>query len=129
MMSSLLSREAFLKKRERRTLDVDVPELGGTVRVQEMTALERGRFESFLLDKNGQYKPDRIAKTRELMVLSTVVDAEGNRMFTHDDLPALSQLPAAALDRIVEAGRELAGITEEDFAKLVGNSKATATPD
>ena len=99
---SLLSREALLKKRTRRTrsvlIDPDFPDkdlAGQTILVQSMTARERADFEKQFLDKNGKPIPSRQNEIRERLVIATVVDEEGNLLFADADLPALKEVDAA----------------------------------
>lgn len=120
------TREMFLKPRKRRVREINIPDFG-KVRVQSLTARERGDYESqFIHKKKGGTRLDRMKQARELLVIETVVDADGNKILSRSDVAALGAQEAAVLDRIVEAARELSGIGDDDFEELVGNSETTA---
>jgi hypothetical protein len=120
----MLSRDDFFKKRERTYKDVDVPELGGTVRVRSMTAGERARLEASRIDKEGSLIPNRVRTFRERLAVATVVDETNGLMFTEADIDRLSELPGSALDKIADAAMELAGMKEVEkrMEDLAGNS-------
>ncbi|ASU81502.1 hypothetical protein CDO52_00720 [Nocardiopsis gilva YIM 90087] len=115
---ALLSRDAILTVDDRRTEDVAVPEWGGTVRVRSLTGKERDAFEASLVDKKtGQ--ASKLANARARMVAMTVVDERGNRMFSLDDISALGDKSAAALNRVFDVARRLCGMSDDDLAELV----------
>lgn len=128
-----LSRETLLKKRNRRTKTVTIspshPDqdlAGKTVTVRSMTARERSEFESqFSHPKTGKHLPNRAAEIRERLVIATVIDEQGNPLFTDDDLGALKEVDAAILEAIAKASQELNDISEEDLAELEKNSQKT----
>ena len=129
---SLLSREALLKRRPRRTKSVMIDpdfsdrELAGqTILVQAMTARERAEFEKQFVDKSGKPIPSRHNEIRERLVIATVVDKEGNLLFADGDLPALKEVDAAILEAIVKASQELNSISTDDLDELAKNSSAT----
>lgn len=115
---ALLSRDDILKVDDRKYEEVAVPEWGGTVRVRSLTGRERDQFESSLVDKKtGQ--ASRLANARARLVAMTLVDEDGNRMFSTDDVSALGTKSAAALERVFTAARRLCGMTDDDLAELV----------
>lgn len=118
---TLLSRADLLQKRERRTQRVEIPELGGFVIVRSMSALERGKFESYFQTRSGGTAPERLAKAREMLVVSTCVDEQGNKLFTPEDVQALGEQDVAILERICVVAKKLSSISEADIETLVGN--------
>ena len=129
MDAQIITRGALLAmgSKPRRTQRVPVPELGEgqVIIVRAMSAGERGRYESQFIGKNGQTDPKIAAKARELLVVTCCVDENGNRMFTPEDIPALSQVDASVLDRICDVAKSLGGIGDNDFEELTKNCGPT----
>lgn len=109
-MSGLLSRDQILEADDSKTVDVEVPEWGGTVRVKAMSGQQRDRYEVYV---NQNLKSDRV-QVRAHLVALCAVDADGKRVFTDKDIRRLGDKSAAALDRVWAAARSLSGLTTED---------------
>ncbi|OJW26899.1 MAG: hypothetical protein BGO49_21500 [Planctomycetales bacterium 71-10] len=109
----MLTREAFLQAREPRRELVAVPEFGegATAYVRQITAGERDEFEASMQRKRGK-------DIRVRLVILATCDAEGRRIFTDDDVPSLRELPAAALEPIVNAYLRMNGSNPAEMAKL-----------
>lgn len=122
-MSKLLTREAILQAKDLPYEDVAVPEWGGVVRVRALTGAERDRFEASIVEQRGKGAP-RLNTTniRAKLVALTVVDENGNRIFTDDDVEALGRKSAAALNRVFEVAQRLSGLTQADMEELEKNS-------
>jgi hypothetical protein len=134
---TLLTRDAIMEARDIPEEIVPVPEWGGSVRVVGMTAKERGEYESaFMMEVKGrrgepELKRNRAAikQVRERLVVHTVVDENGNRLFTDEDVAALSKKSAAAMERIVTVAQRLSGLTESDIEELEKNFATTDAED
>lgn len=111
-----LSRESILDADDLSYDDVDVPEWGGTVRVRALTGAERDRFEASIA---GGKKPS-YDNFRSKLVVASVVDADGERLFTQADVQLLGKKSAAALNRVFEAAQRLSGLNDEDVDELTG---------
>ena len=109
-----LSRENLLKIPPKRVEVVDVPELGGKVRVQAMTALQRGRYEAAMVNSKGGPDKNRIAHARAIIIVETVVDEQGNKLLTPGDVKALDNQDGWAMDRIFEAAKRISGMDDEE---------------
>lgn len=119
-----LSKEDFLKPRDRQYETVYVEELGGSVTIRALKTSERSKFESSLLNKKGERDPDKTAQVRERLIVATVVEPETKElMFGKRDIEAIGGLPARAIEVIFDKARELAGMTESDVEELEGNSE------
>lgn len=114
--NGFVSREQFLSKRPRRIREIDIPDFG-KIRVQELTAYERGKFESRFTAK----KAKSVQQVRELIAIESVVDANGSRMFTDSDIEALGSVPAHVMEAITKAYHELNSSDDADIEALVGN--------
>lgn len=120
-MGGFLSREILLAPTGPRYVEVEIPELGGRVRVQSMSTAERGRFEAYFQNATGKTRAERLAKAREMLVVATVVDENGNKMFTPSDVEALSKQDVTILERIVRAAQDLCLIADSDIEELAKN--------
>jgi hypothetical protein len=122
-----LDKDELLKKAKGSLLtkEFDVPEWQTTVRIKELTGLERGRYERSIMSidrKSGNIVPE-LTHARARLVSMCLVDDNGNRMFTDsdEDLLTLGNLPSKGLDRIYEAAQELSGLGEDETDEAVEN--------
>lgn len=118
---ALLSREAILQAQDLPTEDVEVPEWGGTVRVRGLTGAERDAFEQSIVEQRGKSTRMNLKNIRAKLVALTVVDEQGNRVFTDEDAELLGKKSASALDRIFAVAQRLSGLRPEDVEELAGN--------
>lgn len=115
---------------------VTVPEWGGDVTVQELTALDRDAFEASCVVTKGKSVATNLVNLRAKLVARSVIDAAtGERVFADADAEQLGQLSAAAVNRVFEVAQRLSGLTDADVAELadfsVGGASggsATASP-
>lgn len=118
-MSKILGREDILNVDDRKPVEVDVPEWGGTVLVRPLSGDERDKWEQDITKRNrdGTRELD-FRGARALLCSRTIVDSNGNRIFTREDVKALGQKSAAALDRVFAAARDGSGISDSDMEEL-----------
>lgn len=120
---AVLSREAFFASAPAPiTEDVPSPWGGGFIRVRQVTAGERDRWES------GVYGKDK-GQIRASLVVASCVDADGVPLFTLADIPRIAALPAYAIEPIVDAAGRLNAIRAEDVDTLAKNSNADRSED
>lgn len=122
---SLLTKEQLLAKRERKYREVDIPELGGHVRIRSLKSKEITTWQTSMMDKHGNPDVKRIKESRERLVMLSVVDDSGNLVFGRDDLESLNNLENSIIDRIAVAAHDLNGIDETDYEAALGNSSGT----
>jgi len=111
----MLTREAILAADDLKRQELDIPEWGDKVFIQMMTAKDRDSFEE--TRQNNPY-----SNLRAAMAIKTVVDQDGKRLFTDDDLDALGAKCAKALSRVFNVAIEMNHFTEEDVQELEKNS-------
>ena len=132
-MAELLTRAEILAADDIPSEIVPVPEWGGAVRVIGMTVKARGKYEaSFRKEVRNragvvevQQNTAGLLTVRERLVLLCTVDAENKQLFTAEDIPALSEKSAVAMERVVTAAKKLSGMSEEDIQELEKNSEET----
>lgn len=126
---ALLTRDQILKAQDLPTEDVSVPEWGGTVRVRALTGAERDAFEQSIVEQRGRSTRMNLQNLRAKLVALTVVDEEGNRIFSDSDAKLLGKKSALALNRVFEVAQKLSGLTSEDVEELTKNSESDQSED
>jgi len=118
-------REAFEKLAgdPRPTATLTVSELGGEVRVQAFTALDHALYISSLSDEEGKLLPPRERKKLEKLAVRAVIDDDGKKLFTKDDLDMLSRLPAGVLNQIQDKVSKISGFNPDLEADLEDREK------
>ncbi|MFC5997108.1 hypothetical protein ACFQE5_23120 [Pseudonocardia hispaniensis] len=117
---TLLTRDQILSADDLLTVDVAVPEWGGTVRVRALTGAERDRLEASLLGKDGTASAAKILNFRARVCALTMIGEDGERLFGDAQVAELGRKSAAALARVAEAAQKLSGISDDDVDELVG---------
>jgi len=121
-------REDILQIDDLPTEDVYVEPWGAWVRVRALTAGERDAYQNSMFEVRhrgrGQppeirYKPE---KASARLVALSVIDEQGNRLFTEADVEALARKNARAIDIIAAVARRLSGLDEEALEEAEGNS-------
>ena len=123
---ALLSREEILRKPDRTFQEIYLQEWGGKVRIRSLTGAERDAFEESIMGKRNKDGSREVVthNLRAKLVALTVVDEDGNLLFSPDDVAVLGEKSAAALDQLFAAAQRLAGISRDDLGEMVKNSEA-----
>lgn len=93
------------------TTAVDIPELGGQVWIRPLTVAQ-----VMELSRAGATTD---AEALPRMIVWTVCDQAGARLFTDQDLPALAELPVSLAGRIMQAIQKT-GALDADTGKASG---------
>lgn len=108
---------------------LEVPEWKGTVRVRGLTGRERDAYEASLLDQRGRSTKANLQNARTKLVVLSVRNADGGRMFTEAQIGEVSGKSASALNRIWQKAIELSGMSDEDVEELtLGFDDAPSEP-
>jgi hypothetical protein len=115
----LLTREQIIGADDRKTVDVEVPEWGGTVRLRGMSGAERDEYEAGIISvgANGSREVN-LKNMRARLVAFSCIDEAGEHMFSADDVSALGEKSAAALERVFDVARKLSGLADADVEEL-----------
>jgi hypothetical protein len=119
----LLTADAILAADDLTAEVVEVPEWGGSVRVRVMTGDERQTFEEAMLAAD-EAEQTVMPEFRSRLAALTIVDEEGERLFSDEQISQLGRKSAAALDRVCEVASRINGLRPEDIEELAGNSDA-----
>lgn len=114
-----LNREQILSAQDHTTVDVEVPEWGGTITVRTLSGTERDRVEANFLRFS---KGDKGTVMRAHLCAQCIVGDDGQRMFTDADIAKLGAKSASALQRVFDAAMKLNAFTKADVEELTGNS-------
>lgn len=115
---AILSRDEILNAQDLKTEEIQVPEWFGSVLVRALTGSERDQFEQAILIRKGKDTTVNLRNARAKLVVMSVVDAAGKRLFSDADVAILGRKSAIALQRVFEAATRLSGISEEDLEEL-----------
>lgn len=133
--TELLGRDDILGAQDIRYAMIDVSEWSkkpGTkahVLVRSITALERDRLEKSMLKGKGKNAEMNFEHFRAKLCVQGIVNSKGERLFTPEDIEALSAKSSAPVTRCSDAITKLSGITKEDVDEIVGNSESEAGVD
>lgn len=124
-----LSRDDILKAEDLEREVVEVPEWHGSVIVRALNGRERDDYEASCVQQRGKSMVRNLVNIRAKLVVRSVVDENGERVFTDQDANALGLKSAAALDRLFEVAAKLSRLSDEDVEELAGNSDAAQSGD
>lgn len=119
---AFLSRDQIQNASDVQRERVPVPEWGGDVLVQGLSAKDRDDYEATILRMNGTDAKVNLANARVKLVVRTVIDEAGNKMFSAEDVNWLAQKSAAAIERVYAVASRLSGISKSDLDELTKNS-------
>jgi hypothetical protein len=120
----LLTKAQILEAQDLQVEDVEVPEWGGTVRVQGMSGAERNRLEQSWagMSKNGgELSEQAWGNIYARLTAICAVDEQGERLFTSKDVEALGQKSALALQRVALAAMRVSGLSQEAVEDIAKN--------
>lgn len=133
-----LGREQILTADDLETREVHVPEWADPVTgddvvlVKALSGDERMAFQLSLAqirtlpNGNTETRPDLRNMTAKL-VARAIVDEQGNRVFSDQDIAALGKKSAAALERVFAVAQEMSGLSDEDIEAAVENFSEMAS--
>jgi len=114
----ILTKDQILNAQDIEMQEVDVPEWGGPVRLKTATARDRDNLDRILFPKPGVRNLDHF---RARVVAMCVVDEAGNKIFTDEDVPLLSEKSATAIDRLFPTAQRLSGFSTAEVGEIAKN--------
>ena len=124
-----LGRDAILAIDDLPKEEVYVPEWKTWICVRALTGAERDAFKTSIVEQRGKSTKMNLKNIRAKLVALTVVDEEGNRIFSDSDASALGKKSAAALDKVFEVAQRLSGLRPEDVEELSKNFGSDQSED
>ena len=135
---ALLGRDQILQARDIQTRDVEVPEWGGTVRLRALSPKEGNEWRRSMLTKVTVTDPkshkvtvDYIvdedkAEMAKLTILSiAIVDEDGNRLFTKEDVEKLATKAIPPINRLVKIVMDMSGLSQKAIEEAEKNSETS----
>ena len=124
-----LSREDILSHNDILYTTVLVPEWGGAVRIGTMSGDARDYWELFLLAGRDENEVLRAENIRATLVALCAVDDAGKLLFAKDDVIALGEKSAVALDRVYGKVKTLNRLSDKDAEEVEKNSEGDPSDD
>lgn len=125
-----LTKDQILEASDLKTEAVDVPEWGGSVNVRTMTGTDRDAFENSLVSLDAEGKAvQNLENMRVKLLVVTLVDDNGNRLFDSADIAMLGRKSTAAIERVYDVAARLNGIGAKAEADAAKNSEAAPSGD
>jgi hypothetical protein len=128
-MGSYLGRAAILAAAALKTEEVRVPEWmdpesgADVVLVRELRGRERDEWEASLAVQRGRQMVPDVANMRAKLAARAIVSPDdGEPLFSQQDVAALGELSAAALDRVFEVASRLSGLNPDALEEKAKNS-------
>lgn len=123
----MLSREELLKGIFLRQESLDIPELGGRVILQEMSAPDYLTYQKFLQEDAPEKGQVNMQTAYAKMAVRGIVDEKGERVFQDEDVSHLARMPYRILGPIAEAFTRVNGATKEAQEEAVKNSEPSTS--
>ena len=126
----MLNKNVILEAQDLPYEDVEVPEWGGTVRIQGLNATDVIAFGSSLvkIGPDGQAQEmnqDALDNVMAKLMVKTIVDEKFKRVFSDADAEALGKKSAKVLQRLSEVATRLSGLGNNAVQAAAKNSDAT----
>jgi len=117
----MLDRASILKADDLKRQVVHVPQWGGDVTVRGLTGVERDAWEAWCIAKHEEWGGNVGPNIRASLLVRTIVDDKGERLFTDEDVMALGDKSGAVLAELHAVASRLSGITASDQEELAKN--------
>lgn len=130
-VEKILSRLDILSSEDLATEKVRVPEWGGSVIVKALSGVERDAYEAGIFSSGAGITAEyNLQNIRAKLAARTMVDENGDRLFSDADVARLGLKSAAALDRVFSVAQRLSRLTASDVKELtvqLGNDQSAAS--
>lgn len=115
------TKEGFFKAKVPRE-SIMVPDIGD-VWIYGLTAGQKDEYENSVVKLSGRNRQMHLTNARAQLLMLTVHDQHGKRMFDDIDMGRLCQIPAKIVDPILDVARRLSGMATDEIEDLVKNSQ------
>ena len=113
-MSKYLSHDEILAAQDFKTEEVEVPEWGGVVLVRELSALDFDAVGFPMVKEDGTINAKGARGMGVKIASLSIIDEEGNRLFTSKDVRALGKRAIEPIRRITAIVMDLSGMVAEE---------------
>jgi hypothetical protein len=122
----MLTKEQILSVQDLETVEVNVPEWGGVVKVRTLSGTDMGKWRQIVFNKQEE---NRIVDSDALLCALSIVDDNNKKIFSEVDVIALSSKSSTAIDRITEVIQKLNKMSAKAVEELEKNSEAIHLED
>jgi hypothetical protein len=122
---AILNKEMILGATDIVTESVNVPQWGGDVLVRGMTGKERGVWQQSLKTGRGAKADVDLTYVQASLCQLCLVDESGKRLFAYNDVHALAEKSAGALEIVAKVAMRLSGLDDSDMESLKKDSTTT----
>lgn len=120
-MTNFLSKEDIFQVEDISVETMEVPEWGGTIRLKPMTGAEKEGFEAeFQKRQQGENKINTRG-FRGWLISRSVVNEDGELLFSKGDIAELSKKSAKVLEDVFEKCLEVNGIGQDAVEEIEKN--------
>ncbi len=126
---ALLTKAQILDADDLEREEVYVPQWGGSVLVQGLTAKQRGQWQSLIVDQKAGGRTLRLQDIQIRLCGMAIIDEQGRRVFADSELHQLASKSAGALQLVFDVAARLSGLSDEEVEELAGNSDETLSDD
>lgn len=126
---TLLTRDQILGVSTFRFMDVDLPELGGAVRVRDIGCLAVDKLRQYVTERQtaGDFI-GHIGEYKLLLCSLAICDDKGDRLFSQDDIAVLNdRFGSTTLDPVFEAAKTVNGMTDKSAGDVAKNSESPSS--
>ena len=103
------------------TEEVDCPEWGGVVPIQELTAENRMTMVKKLSDGRGKVDWDKLDQFAPFLLVHGILNADGHLYLSNKDAEKLQSKSSKVVDRIAKAIAALSGLSKDVQTEKVKN--------
>lgn len=103
-----------------KTVEVEVPEWGGSVRLRPLTVTELDEYSNAIV----RAKQNGLANFRSRLVAYCMCDKNGVRLFDEQHIEGIAKRNAVIVNRLYEACDRLNDISPRKVEEIAGNSEA-----
>lgn len=123
--ATILSRTDILSADDLKRELVEVPEWGGCVYVQTLNGAQRDAWESrCIAARKGDDGPLDTRQLKAQLVVGSLFDADGKRLFNDNDVGMLNDKSGKVIDNLFQVCQKMSSLSDEDVDELAGNSSA-----
>ena len=119
---ALLTKEQINEIDDRPTLEVEIPEWGGSVLIRTLSAAQVDDFGASMLDKNGN--ATKLQNLHARFAALVLVNEDRSPMYTEQQTAQLGNKSAKSLTRVWDAGRKFNKMDAGDVESAEENSEA-----
>lgn len=119
-----IDREDLVQFAKRRHTEVPFLQTGKKVRIQSLTERERAELESAIVERKG-------GSLRARIIAKSVVDEDGKRIFSDDDIPFIESLDSQVTSELYDAIDQHCGVIrgQDDLETIGKNSEEIPEDD